>query len=164
MTPQEIAKLPYRPCAGIVLVNPNGLIFAGQRLDSSAAAWQMPQGGIESGEDARAAALRELREETGVHRDLVAIEAEIPGWLTYNLPADLVPNLWGGRYRGQKQRWFLMRFLGVDADIRIETKYPEFSKWRWIGPDEITDHIVPFKRDLYRQILAAFHDQLHPQG
>ncbi|SLN28564.1 RNA pyrophosphohydrolase [Pseudoruegeria aquimaris] len=160
MTPEEIEKLPYRPCVGVMLVNAQGLIFAGQRIDSETPAWQMPQGGIDPGEDPEAAALRELREETGVSADLVEIEARTPDWLTYDLPHELVPRVWKGRYRGQKQLWFLLRFKGSDADIRIDTEHPEFSAWRWIGPEEMIDSIVPFKKDIYRAVVRAFRDRL----
>ena len=110
MTPEEIAKLPYRPCVGVMLMNAGGEIFVGQRRDRYTEAWQMPQGGVDKGEHPRDAALRELWEETGVTADLVEIVAETEEWLPYDLPHDLVPNIWKGRYRGQKQKWFLMRF------------------------------------------------------
>lgn len=165
MTPDEIAKLPYRPNVGIMLANPRGLIFAGQRLDAmrlgtGESAWQMPQGGIDQGEDPAEAALRELEEETGVHRDLVTLEAEHPDWLIYDLPLDVVPKIWKGRYRGQKQRWFLMRFHGRDDQIVIETVHPEFRRWTWIEPGELIEKIVPFKRDTYAQVIAEFADRL----
>ena len=165
MTPEEIARLPYRPNVGIVLANPAGLIFAGQRIDAprlgtDQTAWQMPQGGIDKGEDPREAALRELEEETGVRPERVTIEAEMPDWLTYDLPHDVVPRIWKGRYRGQTQRWFLMRFHGDDAEITIDRKHPEFSQWQWMRPAELLAHIVPFKREIYRDVLAAFEDRL----
>jgi putative (di)nucleoside polyphosphate hydrolase len=165
MTPDDIAKLPYRPNVGIMLANPQGLIFAGQRLDAmrlgtGESAWQMPQGGIDKGEDPTAAALRELEEETGVHRDLVTLEAEHPDWLTYDLPLEVVPKIWKGRYRGQRQRWFLMRFHGADEQIVIETEHPEFRRWTWIDPADLVEKIVPFKRDIYTQVIAAFGDRL----
>ena len=160
MTPEDIARLPYRPCVGVVLTNAQGQIFAGQRIDSTAAAWQMPQGGIDPGEEPREAALRELWEETGVSADLVNVEAETAGWLTYDLPKDLVPKIWRGRFRGQKQRWFLMRFLGADEQIVIETEHPEFSEWAWIGAQDLVAGIVPFKRDVYRQVIAEFAGRL----
>lgn len=165
MTPEEIQALPYRPCVGIVLVNPAGEVFAGQRIDApklgtDATAWQMPQGGVDPGEDVRDAALRELWEETGVTADLVEIEAEHPEWLPYDLPHDIVPRIWKGRYRGQQQKWFLMRFKGTDDQVNIETDHPEFSQWRWIGADEIIDRIVPFKRDIYRAVMSEFRDKL----
>ena len=160
MTPEEIEKLPYRPCVGIVLVNGAGMIFAAQRLDSEMAAWQMPQGGVDDGETPREAALRELWEETGVTQELVSVEAETQDWLPYELPHHLVPRLWKGQFRGQKQRWFLMRFHGRDDQINIETEHPEFSEWTWIDPDELIAKIVPFKRDVYSKVMSEFRDLL----
>lgn len=160
MTPGEIANLPYRPCVGIVLANREGRIFAGQRLDSEVAAWQMPQGGIDPGEDPRDAALRELWEETGVTRDLVTVEAETADWVRYDLPPHLLGRVWKGRFRGQEQRWFLMRFKGADNQIVIETEHPEFSEWTWIDPRDLVEKIVPFKRDVYAQVIAEFADRL----
>mgnify|MGYP002620054638 CR=1 FL=1 len=160
MTPETIAALPYRPCVGIVLINPQGQIFAGQRIDTEAPAWQMPQGGVDAGEDPREAALRELGEEIGVTPDLVEVIGETPDWLTYDLPAEMVPRIWKGRYRGQKQRWYLMRYLGRDAQIDIARPRPEFSRWRWIGAEEMLGAIVPFKRDIYAQVIAAFAPHL----
>jgi len=160
MTPEEIARLPYRRCVGVMLVNRDGHVFAGQRIDNDAPAWQMPQGGIDAGESVHEAALRELAEETGVTPDKVRIEAETEAWLTYDLPHDLVPRIWKGRYRGQEQKWVLMRFLGTDSDIDIETEHPEFSAWCWLSPDTLSAHIVPFKRDVYARVLEAFGDRL----
>jgi putative (di)nucleoside polyphosphate hydrolase len=160
MTPEQIAALPYRPNVGIMLINPQGLIFAAQRLDSAVPAWQMPQGGIDEGEDPRAAALRELHEEIGVPPALVQVVDETPGWLTYDLPHDVVPRMWKGRYRGQKQKWYLMRFMGHDAQIDIAQEHPEFSAWRWIDAAAMIDAIVPFKRDIYRQVVACFREHL----
>ena len=153
------AGLPYRPCAGVVLTNPHGLIFAGQRLDRPGA-WQMPQGGIDRGETPRQAALRELGEETGIPAAMVEVIAETPGWVYYDLPPELVGRIWKGRYGGQRQKWVLMRFLGRDADIRIETDHPEFDRWRWMGADDLLDSIVPFKRQVYAEVIAAFRDRL----
>ena len=160
MTPTEAAALPYRPCVGVVLINPQGQIFAGRRIDSDAPAWQMPQGGIDEGEKPRQAALRELWEETGVTEDLVEFVAKSPDWVTYDLPPELLGKVWGGRFRGQKQRWFLYRFTGRDDQVNIATDHPEFSEWRWIGAEEMLAAIVPFKRAVYEQVVAAFRSHL----
>ncbi|MDP1026454.1 RNA pyrophosphohydrolase [Sphingomonas sp. KR1UV-12] len=156
------APLPYRPCAGVMLVNREGQVFVGQRLDSTLEAWQMPQGGIDPGEDALAAAVRELREETGVVADHAELVAEAPGTFTYDLPDELVGKVWKGRWRGQEQRWFLFRFTGADGDIDIRTAHPEFRAWRWIDPEDLPRLIVPFKRALYEDVLAAFRPHLTP--
>ncbi|PCH72044.1 MAG: RNA pyrophosphohydrolase [Rhodobacteraceae bacterium] len=160
MTPDQIAALPYRPCVGIMLLNPQGRVFVGQRNDRFGDAWQMPQGGVEKGEDARTAALRELEEETGVTADLVDIITQTDDWLTYDLPHDIVPKIWKGRYRGQKQIWFLMRFAGRDDQVNIATEHPEFTKWRWLEHDQLVASIVPFKREIYTSVLTAFSDHL----
>ena len=160
MTPQEIEALPYRPCVGIVLINAEGRIFAGQRLDNPTPAWQMPQGGIDDGEKPKEAALRELWEETGVTADLVEEIAKTEDWVTYDLPSEMVGKIWKGRYRGQKQKWFLLRFNGTDAQVNIATEHPEFSQWDWKTPQELLDSIVPFKRAVYAEVFAAFKDQL----
>ena len=160
MTPEDIAKLPYRKNVGVMLANKDGHVFVGQRIDNDSAAWQMPQGGVDKGEDPRAAALRELWEETGVSADLVTIEAETSGWIPYDLPHDIVPKMWKGRYRGQEQKWFLMRFNGADDQIRIETDHPEFSAWKWMAPDQLVASIVPFKRAVYEKVLAELGPHL----
>lgn len=154
------SDLPYRPCAGIMLMNADGRVFVGQRADSPLDAWQMPQGGIDPGEDAQAAALRELGEETGVSPDKVELIAEAPGSFTYDLPPELVGKLWKGKWRGQEQRWFLYRFLGQGGDIDIATAHQEFRAWRWIDPAELPVLIVPFKKALYEAVLAAFAPHL----
>lgn len=156
----DISKLPYRLNAGIVLANSDGKVFAGKRLDNPGDAWQMPQGGVDPGEDVRAAALRELTEETGVPADMVLIEAELSHWIAYDLPIEIIPKLWKGRYRGQKQKWFLMRFLGTDDLIDIELEHPEFSEWAWKSPDELMAAIVPFKRDVYREVFEQFQGKI----
>ena len=160
MTPEEIDKLPYRRNVGVMLDNAAGNVFVAQRIDSGGPAWQMPQGGIDEGETPRQAALRELQEETGIGPELVRIEAEMPDWVSYDLPQDLVGKIWKGRYRGQKQKWVLMRYLGRDSDIDIATEHPEFTRWRWLPPEELPGVIVPFKRHVYERIVAQFRDLL----
>ena len=154
MTARE--GLPYRPCAGVMLLNRDGLAFAGQRLDTTMAAWQLPQGGIDAGEDAQTAAIRELGEEIGVAAEHVQPIAEAPGEFFYDLPDDLIGKVWKGKWRGQRQRWFLYRFTGEDTDINLATEHPEFMSWRWVNPHELPKQIVPFKRQLYEDVLAAF--------
>ena len=152
--------LPYRPAAGIMLLSREGKVFVAQRLDSSLEAWQMPQGGLDEGEDPAEGALRELEEETGIRRDLVEILARAPAELLYDLPDDLLGKIWKGRFRGQVQHWFLARFLGRDADVNIETAEPEFRAWKWAEPSELPAMIVPFKKKLYQDVLEAFGDWL----
>ena len=168
MAPNEAEPAAYRPAVGIMLLNDRGQVFVGRRNDMPAglAAWQMPQGGIDPGETPRQAALRELREEVGT--DKAEILAETPGWLCYDFPPEIAraiaeargyPDglLWGGRFRGQRQKWFAMRFTGSDADIDPRaTEHPEFDAWEWVAPARLPDLIVPFKRPVYLDVLAAF--------
>lgn len=154
------ADLPYRPCAGVMLVNREGRVFVGQRMDSTLEAWQMPQGGIDPGEDALQAARRELREETGVPADKVELIAAAEGEFRYDLPDEMIGKVWKGKWRGQVQRWFLFRLLGDDRDVDIRTEHQEFRAWRWIDVDELPRVVVPFKRDLYEGVLAAFRPHL----
>ena len=153
--------LPYRPCAGVMLLNRDGRVFVGQRLDSTLEAWQMPQGGIDPGEAPIDAAVRELREETGVAADKVRLIADHPEELFYDLPDDMIGRIWKGKWRGQRQRWFLFAFEGDDSDIDIATPEPEFRAWRWADPVDLPTMIVPFKQALYEQVLAGFADHLH---
>lgn len=152
----DFDRLPYRPCAGVMLLNEERKIFVGQRLDSASDAWQMPQGGIDPGEDAEAAALRELGEETGIAPHLAEIVARSKGEHLYDLPPHLMGKMWGGAYRGQRQTWFVMRFLGTDADVNIATHHQEFRAWRWADPATLVEHIVPFKKELYANVLTEF--------
>ena len=148
--------LPYRPCAGVMLINRAGQAFVGQRLDATMEAWQMPQGGIDPGEDAQTAAVRELGEEVGIGPEHIELVAQAPGEFRYDLPDELVGKVWKGKYRGQRQTWFLYRFTGADSDINLATPHPEFMTWRWIDPAELPKLIVPFKRGLYEDVLGAF--------
>ncbi len=149
----------YRLGVGVVLLNDQGLVFGGRRIDTPGTAWQMPQGGIDEGETPRQAAMRELKEETG--SDNAEIIAESRDWLTYDLPTEMAGKIWGGRYRGQRQKWFVARFLGRDSDFDLEAHDPEFAEWKWLDAADLSRFIVPFKRQLYLDVLAEFHDILN---
>lgn len=141
-----------------MLINADRLVLIAQRIDSPGEAWQMPQGGIDEGETPEQAVLREMKEEIGT--DKASIIGTTAAWLSYDLPDDLWPTLWHGRYRGQTQKWFALRFDGDDIDIDIATEHPEFSRWKWATPDEAIASIVPFKQNLYRAVFAEFKSHL----
>ena len=154
------AGLSYRPCVGLMVLNRDGKIFVGKRVDQTIESWQMPQGGIDEGEEPRQTALRELEEEIGTTK--VEFLREHPDWLTYDLPPQLIGVAWEGRYRGQKLKWFAVRFVGADADINLKTAHQEFSDWKWVDIDELLRLIVPFKRETYAQVISAFSDLAKP--
>jgi putative (di)nucleoside polyphosphate hydrolase len=143
-----------------MLINRQGLVFVGKRIDQTVEGWQMPQGGIDKGEEPREAVIRELREEAGT--DKAEIIAEMDEWVTYDLPAHLVGVAFHGKYRGQRQKWFAMRFTGQDSDIDLHAHEPEFSTWKWLAIEELPRLIVPFKRDTYAQVIAAFRHLAKP--
>jgi len=151
--------LPYRPCVGVMLLNREGHVFVGRRLDTPDA-WQMPQGGIDEGETPRQAALRELKEEIGT--DKAEILAETADWHRYDLPPHLLGRAWGGKFRGQEQKWIACRFTGTDADIDLATAHPEFDAWQWVPAEDLIRRIVPFKRAIYEAVVAEFRDLLSP--
>ena len=153
-TPEQIERLPYRPCVGLMLLNARGQVFVAQRIDVRGAAWQMPQGGIDAGESPRDAAMREMKEEIGT--DSAEILAESVHWHRYDLPAHLIPKVWGGKYRGQTQKWFALKFTGDDREIDLEAHEQEFQAWCWADVDKLPSMIVPFKRDVYDQVIAEF--------
>jgi len=152
--------LAYRPCVGVMMVNANGKAFVGRRIDNKEGDWwQMPQGGIDEGEDVEIAMIRELGEETGVRHEHITVLKRMEEAVRYDLPEDLIGKLWGGKYRGQEQVWYLVRFLGDDTDIDLEAHDPpEFCEFRWIEPDQLPEMIVPFKKRIYRQVVEAFRD------
>lgn len=156
MSKQPPSGLPYRPCVGTMVFNRQGRIFVGKRIDQSIEAWQMPQGGIDEGETPQVTMRRELKEEIGTNN--VEVLREHPDWLTYDLPERLLGVAWEGRYRGQRLKWFALRFLGADDEIDVRTPHQEFSDWRWIAIDELLPLVVPFKRDIYAKVIDAFGD------
>ncbi|NIY79232.1 MAG: RNA pyrophosphohydrolase [Rhodobacteraceae bacterium] len=155
----DFSTLPYRPCVGVMLLNDKGQVFVGERIDTPGA-WQMPQGGIDPGEMPQEAALRELWEEIGLTADQVEVVAQTSDWLTYDLPDHLLGRVWKGKYRGQKQLWFVLRLTGPETAINIETDHPEFGQWKWSTSAELVSDIVPFKRDIYEALVAEFSGHL----
>jgi putative (di)nucleoside polyphosphate hydrolase len=159
-SPLAHGDLPYRPAVGIMLINSDGLVFVGLRIDQTVEGWQMPQGGIDGNETPAEAGLRELKEEVGT--DKAVILREMDEWLCYDLPAHLLGVALHGRFRGQKQKWLAMRFTGKAGDIDIKTEHPEFAAFKWLPMDELPNLIVPFKRDTYKKVIAAFRDLAKP--
>ena len=155
-------ELGYRPCVGVMLVNSEGKAFVGKRIDNREGDWwQMPQGGVDEGEELEKALLREVGEEVGARPEHLEIVARLPEDLVYDLPPELQGKLWGGRYRGQRQSWFLVRFTGADSDIDLDAHHdPEFCEWRWVDPELLPELIVPFKREVYQAIVAGFRDKI----
>jgi putative (di)nucleoside polyphosphate hydrolase len=153
-------QLKYRPCVGVMLVNAGGQVFVGRRIDNKEGDWwQMPQGGIDKGEAPRQAALRELAEEVGTRPEHVSLIGEMAEPVRYDLPEELMGKLWGGKYRGQEQTWYLARFTGTDADIDLDAHDPpEFCDWKWADPETLPDLIVPFKKRAYRAVLETFRE------
>lgn len=152
----------YRPCVGVMLINAAGLAFVGKRIDTKEGDWwQMPQGGVDKGEDLQSAVLRELWEETGARADHVELVADLGREVLYDLPPELQGKLWGGKYRGQRQAWFLARFTGTDADIDLNAHEPaEFNAWKWVDPELLPDLIIPFKRDVYTAVVDGFRGKI----
>lgn len=163
MADHDNGRPAYRPAVGIMLLNRRGRVFVARRIDVTAVpAWQMPQGGIDPGETPRQAALRELAEEIGTGK--AEIIAESRGWMSYDLPAALAAKVWGGRYCGQRQKWFVMRFTGRDSDIDLAASHPEFDAWRWVPIDELPRLIVSFKRQLYVDVVTEFREHCRRLG
>lgn len=148
------SHLPFRPGVGMVIIDKNNRVFVGKRIDSKANGWQMPQGGIDLGETPSSAALREMEEEIGSSKGVII--AETKNWYSYRVPDAVIPRLWGGKYCGQRQKWFLIRFTGEDSDINIHTENPEFDRWQWVDFDKLLEDIIPFKLSLYQQVVDEF--------
>ncbi len=151
---KPIYERPYRPCVGLMIFNNLGKIFSGQRLDNPSNAWQMPQGGIDKGENPIEAAFRELKEETSIKS--ATYIAEYPEWIKYDVPKNLADNLWHGQFRGQTQKWLLLHFVGSDSEINVNTQNPEFKKWIWMDPEELSEKAIYFKKHVYKKINNVF--------
>ena len=145
---------PYRNCVGLLVINKNGDVFIGKRIDSNLNAWQMPQGGIEADEDPKTAGIREMEEEIGTKN--AELIGEMSEWLNYDIPENLSHRLWNGKYRGQTQKWLAFKFLGDDSEINIKTKVPEFKEWKWENHKNLPSLAVPFKRDIYKKVIKEF--------
>lgn len=156
---KELSQLPFRPGVGMMIIDKEDRVFVGKRIDSKANGWQMPQGGIDLGETPSSAALREMEEEIGCSNGKIIAESK--NWYSYRIPDVLIPRLWDGKYCGQKQKWFLIRFFGKDSDIDIKTKHPEFDQWKWVNLDDLLTDIIPFKLKLYKQVTNEFRQILY---
>ncbi len=162
MTPAPTLDLPYRRGVGMMLLNADGLVLVARRAGMNDRHWQMPQGGIDEGESPRQAALRELEEEIGTNR--AEILAEAPGWIDYDLPAEVARQAWGGAYRGQTHKWFVLRFTGRDRDIDLATDHQEFDAWKWVAMETLPILVVPFKRAAYALVVASFRHLVAPEA
>tara|TARA_Y100000992_G_C20919324_1_gene329153 strand:- start:40 stop:513 length:474 start_codon:yes stop_codon:yes gene_type:complete len=150
----------YRPNVGMMILNKKKEIFVGKRIDHPSEFWQMPQGGIDTKEKPEVAALREMREEVGIKKNLVKLITESKDWYYYQIPKDLAETLWKGKYKGQRQKWFLYKFIGSYNDINIHTDHPEFSNWKWVDKEFLVPNIVPFKKEIYSKLLNEFSNYL----
>ena len=150
----------YRPNVGMMIINQKKEIFVGKRIDHPSNFWQMPQGGIDAQEIPSIAALREMEEEVGIKKNNVDLLTESKDWYYYSIPSDLAKTLWKGKYKGQRQKWFLYKFKGTDKDINIHTEHPEFSNYKWVTKDFLVPNIVPFKKKIYEKLLLEFKDYL----
>ena len=150
----------YRPNVGMMIINQKKEIFVGKRIDHPSNFWQMPQGGIDAQEIPSIAALREMDEEVGIKKNMVDILTESKDWYYYSIPSDLAKTLWKGKYKGQRQKWFLYKFKGTENDINIHTEHPEFSDYKWVTKDFLVPNIVPFKKKIYEKLLLEFKDYL----
>ena len=150
----------YRPNVGMMIINQKKEIFVGKRIDHPSNFWQMPQGGIDAQEIPSIAALREMEEEVGIKKNKVDLLTESKDWYYYSIPSDLAKTLWKGKYKGQRQKWFLYKFKGTEKDINIHTEHPEFSNYKWVTKDFLVPNIVPFKKKIYEKLLLEFKDYL----